>query len=148
MTSTWRHITDLDVDEWAALTRRAAAEAVAAAERRGKTPPAELVAVAGMTERQLVEHRTRNGPARQRLSPVMQLVEADHLRRTAETFLSDRGVSGEDRGQLLSHGLERNPLVRRHYDRAERLDRKAELLAMWQAYATTKAPKRERARNG
>src|SRR5512147_3224377 len=85
MTSTWRHITDLSVDEWAALTRRAAAEAVAAAERRGKTPPAELVAVAAMTERQLVERRTRNGPARQRLSPVMQLVEADHLRRTAES---------------------------------------------------------------
>ena len=75
-------------------------------------------------------------------------LRATDLRRTAETFLSDRGVSGGDRGHLLSHGLERNPLVRRHYDRAERLDRKAELLAMWQAYATTKAPKRERARNG
>jgi len=75
-------------------------------------------------------------------------LRATDLRRTAETFLSDRGVSGEDRGHLLSHGLERNPLVRRHYDRAERLDRKAELLAMWQTYATTKAPKRERARNG
>ncbi len=85
MTSTWRQITDLGVDEWAALTRRAVAEAVAAAERRGKTPPAELVAVAGMTERQLVERRARNGPAKQRLSPVMQLVEADHLRRVAES---------------------------------------------------------------
>src|ERR1700754_2036391 len=84
MTTTWEQIADLKPDEWAALTRRAAAEAVAAAERRGKTPPAELVAVAAMTERQLVERRARNGPARQRLSPVMQLVEADHLRRIAE----------------------------------------------------------------
>ncbi len=83
-TTTLRHIEDLGVDEWAALTRRAAVEAVAAAQRRGKTPPAELVAVAAMTERQLVERRARNGPARQRLSPVMQLVEADHLRRVAE----------------------------------------------------------------
>ena len=84
MTATMRHIEDLSVDEWAALTRRAAAEAVAAAERRGKTPPAELVAVAAMTERQLIERRARNVPARQRLSPLMQLVEADHSRRMAE----------------------------------------------------------------
>ena len=84
MTATMRHIQDLSVDEWAALTRRAAVEAVAAAERRGKTPPAELVAVAAMTERQLVERRARNVPARQRLSPLMQLVEADHSRRMAE----------------------------------------------------------------
>jgi hypothetical protein len=84
MTRLIRHIEDLGLDEWATLTRRAAAEAVAAAERRGKTPPAELVAVAAMTERQLVERRARNGPARQRLSPMMQLVEADHLRRIAE----------------------------------------------------------------
>ncbi len=84
MTTTFRHIEDLGVDEWAALTSRAAAEAVAAAQRRGKTPPEELVAVAAMTERQLVERRARNGPARQRLSPLMQLVEADHMRRLAE----------------------------------------------------------------
>jgi hypothetical protein len=84
MTPTMRHIADLSAEKWAALTRRAAAEAVAAAERRGKTPPAELIAVAAMTERQLVEHRARNGPARQQLSPLMQLVEADHMRRLAE----------------------------------------------------------------
>ncbi len=85
MTTTTSHIADLGVDEWATLTRRAAAEAVASAERRGKTPPAELVAVAAMTERQLIERRNRNGPARQRLSPVMRLVEADHMRRVAES---------------------------------------------------------------
>jgi colicin import membrane protein len=85
MTTTTRHIEDLSVDAWAAVTRRAAVEAVAAAERRGKMPPAELVAVAAMTERQLIERRARNGPAKQRLSPVMQLVEADHLRRVAES---------------------------------------------------------------
>ncbi len=65
MTTTMRHITDLGVDEWAALTRRAAVEAVEAAQRRGRTPPAELAAVAAMSERQLVERRARNGPARQ-----------------------------------------------------------------------------------
>ncbi len=84
MTTTLQHIEDLSIDEWAAQTRRAAVEAVAAAKRRGKTPPPELVAVAAMTERQLLERRARNGPARQRLSPVMQLVEADHMRRVAE----------------------------------------------------------------
>jgi hypothetical protein len=84
MTSLQGHIEDLGADEWASLTRRAAAEAVEAANRRGKKPPAELVAVATMTERQLLDRRARNGPARQRLSPVMALVEADHLRRIAE----------------------------------------------------------------
>ncbi|WP_123028495.1 coiled-coil domain-containing protein [Mycolicibacterium stellerae] len=84
MTTTLQHIEDLSVDEWAALTRRAAVEAVAAAKQRGKTPPPELVAVAAMTERQLLERRGRNAKARQRLSPLMQLVEADHQRRMAE----------------------------------------------------------------
>ena len=84
MTSLQSHIEDLGVDQWASLARRAAVEAVEAAKRRGKTPPAELLAVAGLTERQLLDRRARNGPARQRLSPVMQLVEADHLRRIAE----------------------------------------------------------------
>jgi colicin import membrane protein len=81
MTTTRQHIEDLDVEAWAALTRRAAADAVAAA---GKKAPEELVRVAAMSERELVEHRNRNGPTRLRLSPVMQLVEADHLRRLAE----------------------------------------------------------------
>jgi hypothetical protein len=84
MTSLQSHIEGLGVDEWASLARRAAVEAVEATKRRGKTPPAELLAVAGLTERQLLDRRARNGPARQRLSPVMQLVEADHLRRMAE----------------------------------------------------------------
>ena len=81
MTTTHQHIEDLDVESWAALTRRAAADAVAAA---GKKAPEELVRFAAMSERELVEHRNRNGPARKHLSPVMQLVEADHLRRLAE----------------------------------------------------------------
>lgn len=84
MTSLHSHIQDLGNDEWASLTRRAAAEAVEAAKRRGQQPPAELAAVARMSERQLLDRRTRNGPVRQRLSPVMQLVQADHLRRKAE----------------------------------------------------------------
>jgi colicin import membrane protein len=84
MTTTHQHIEDLDVDTWAALTRRAAADAVAAAQRRGMKPPAELAAVAAMTVGELVQRRKRNGPARKRLSPAIQLVEADHLRRAAE----------------------------------------------------------------
>jgi hypothetical protein len=89
MTTIMRHIEDLEVEQWAALTRRAAADAVTAAQRRGKTPPPELVAVAAMTERQLVERRARNGQAKQRLSPLMQLVEADHQRRVAEARARD-----------------------------------------------------------
>ncbi len=84
MTTTRQHIEDLDVDRWAALTRRAAADAVAAAERVGLQPRAESVALAGMSERELVQHRERNGPPEPRRSLAMQLVEADHLRRLAE----------------------------------------------------------------
>jgi hypothetical protein len=84
MTTTRQHIEDLDVDRWAALTRRAAVDALAAAERLGIQPRAESVALAGMSERELVEHRERNGPPVPRRSLAMQLVEADHLRRVAE----------------------------------------------------------------
>jgi hypothetical protein len=89
MTTTRQHIEDLDVDAWAAVTRRAAADAVAAAEQRGTNPPSDLVAVASMSERELVAHRNRNGPARERLSPVMRLVEADHRRYVAEDVARD-----------------------------------------------------------
>ena len=84
MTTTRQHIEDLEVDRWAALTRRAAADTVAAAERVGLQPRAESVALAGMSERELVQHRERNGPPVPRRSLAMQLVEADHLRRLAE----------------------------------------------------------------
>lgn len=84
MTTTRQHIEELDVDRWAALTRRAAAESIAAAERLGRRPRAESLALAGMSERDLVQHRERNGPPVPRRSLAMQLVEADHLRRVAE----------------------------------------------------------------
>jgi colicin import membrane protein len=84
MTTTRQHIEDLDVARWATLTRRAAADAVAAAERLGIAPRPESVALARMSEREIVEHRERNGPPVPRRSLAMQLVEADHLRHTAE----------------------------------------------------------------
>jgi DNA repair exonuclease SbcCD ATPase subunit len=84
MTTTRQHIEDLDADRWAALTRRAAAESVAAAERLGIQPRAETVALANMTEHELVQHRQRNGPPVPRRSLPMQLVDADHQRRVAE----------------------------------------------------------------
>ena len=84
MTTTLQHIEDLDRDAWAALTKRAAVTAVAAAERLGTKPPAVLAVMAAMTEHDLVEHRNRFGPGRKRLSPLMQLVEADQLRIAAE----------------------------------------------------------------
>jgi hypothetical protein len=84
MTTTRQHIEDLDVDKWATLTRRAAADSVAAAKRLGIEPRPESVALAGMSERELAQHRERNGPPVPRRSLAMQLVEADHLRRVAE----------------------------------------------------------------
>ena len=84
MTTTLQHIEDLDAHAWAALTKRAAAAAVAAAERLGREPPATLTLVGAMTEQQLVELRSRLGPRPKRLSPLMRLVEADRLRLAAE----------------------------------------------------------------
>jgi colicin import membrane protein len=89
MTALLQHIEDLDVNAWAALTLQAAADSVAAAERRGQKPPAELAAIAAMTERELVQRRNRSGPEREQLSPLMQLVQADHLRRVAEERARD-----------------------------------------------------------
>jgi hypothetical protein len=75
MTTTQQHIGDLGFDTWAAVTRRAAEGAVTAVERLGKQPPPKLVAVAAMTEHELVERRTRSGQGRKRHSALMQLVE-------------------------------------------------------------------------
>jgi colicin import membrane protein len=84
VSTTRQHIEDLDRRTWAALTKRAAADAVAAAGRLGRNPPAVVAAVAAMTEDDLVELRDRFGPGPRHLSPVMQLVEADQLRVAAE----------------------------------------------------------------
>ncbi|CQD22851.1 hypothetical protein BN1232_05760 [Mycobacterium lentiflavum] len=89
MTTTQQHIEDLDEEGWAALTRRASADAVAAAERHGVQAPAALLALATMTETQLIERRKQSGPPRKRLSPMMRLVEADHLRHLAEAHARD-----------------------------------------------------------
>ena len=85
MTTTRQHIEDLDAAQWAALTRHAAVAASEAAQRLGRNPPAEVAAVAARSERELVEHRARAGAAPTRLSAVMRLVAADHLRVVAET---------------------------------------------------------------
>jgi colicin import membrane protein len=96
MTTTRQHIQDLDAETWATLTRRAATEAVAAAERLGIEPRAESVALAKLSERELAERRTRNGPSAPQRSPAMQLVEADHLRHAAEGRARDAHQSRLD----------------------------------------------------
>jgi colicin import membrane protein len=89
VTTTRQHIEDLDVDKWARLTRRAAVESVESSKRLGLRPRPESVAIAAMSERELVEHRQRHGPAKHRPSLVMQLVEADQRSREAESQARD-----------------------------------------------------------
>lgn len=84
MTSLMRQIEELNVDEWAALTKQAAQTAVAVTTRCGIAPAAEVAAVAAMSEQELIDHRRRFGSAPQRLSIVQQLVQADHRRVLAE----------------------------------------------------------------
>ena len=111
MTTTRQHIEDLDVDRWATLTRRAAADAVDTAERLGMQPRAETVALAAMSERDLVRHRERNGTPVPRRSLAMQVVEADHLRSVAEDRarvahqgrLDAEAAASLARGKLVIH---------------------------------------------
>lgn len=83
-TTTYQRIEDLTPAEWAALTRRAAQTAAAAAEDVGLAPSADVAAVAAMSEEQLIDHRNTHGPGQRRLSAVMRLVQADQLRANAE----------------------------------------------------------------
>jgi colicin import membrane protein len=96
MTSTRQHIEDLDPEKWAALTKRAADAAVQAGQRLGRRPPPELVAATALSERELVEHRARGGPAQKRKSAVMRLVAADHLRVLAENQAREADQNRQD----------------------------------------------------
>jgi len=76
------------------------------------------------------------GAARRRDVLQPRGLRVTDFRRTAETFFSELNYSGEARGFLLSHGLERSALVRAHYDKAQRLTQKTEMLEAWRQYAT------------
>lgn len=67
------------------------------------------------------------------LRRVLGGYRATDVRRTLETFLAERGFSGEERGRLLSHGLERASLVRAHYDMSTNLELKRRALDAWAA---------------
>lgn len=83
MTTMQQHIEDLDEAEWATVTKQAAEASIETSQRLGLTPRPETLALARMTNGELVEHRKHNGPAKKRSSPVMQLVEADQRSREA-----------------------------------------------------------------
>ena len=84
MTTTRQHIEDLEPTKWAGLTRAAAAESIETSRRLGLEPRPETIALAAQTEAELVEHRSKGGPAEKRLSMVMQLVAADQRSREAQ----------------------------------------------------------------
>lgn len=98
MTTLQEHIEALDPAAWAALARRAAECAVGAAEQLGQQPPAELVAVAAMTEAQLVEHRRKNSGKAKRRWPTarMKLIEAEHRCALAEQRAREADQDKED----------------------------------------------------
>src|SRR5437588_12941738 len=80
MTRLSQRIHDLDMLSWAALTKRAAEQAVVAAEQAGQLPHARLVALAAMSEAELIDIRRRNmwQPKTRRPTLAMRLVEAEH----------------------------------------------------------------------
>jgi colicin import membrane protein len=97
VTTLQQHVDDLEPQTWAALTKRVAEHAVAAAERLGTQRPSELAAVAAMSESELVEHCKRSGPVRrQRPTAKMKLIEADRLRALAERRARDAHQDKQD----------------------------------------------------
>jgi hypothetical protein len=85
VTTLREHIESLDTHTWAALTKRTAERAVAAAQQLGKEPPAQLAAVAAMSEAQLVEHRQKSTwTAKRRPTARMKLIEAEHQHALAQ----------------------------------------------------------------
>jgi colicin import membrane protein len=98
VTTLQEHIEALDPEAWAALTKRTAECAVGAAQQVGRQPPAELVAVAAMTEAQLIEHRRKNSGKAKRKRPTarMKLIEADHRCSLAELRAREAEQDKED----------------------------------------------------
>ena len=98
MTALLDRIDSLDTQTWASLTKRAAERAVAAAQQLGKEPPAQLKAVAAMSEAQLVEHRQKSlwKATRRRPTARMKLIEAEHQRALAQRRVNEAEQAKDD----------------------------------------------------
>jgi colicin import membrane protein len=98
VTTLQEHIEALEPEAWAALTKRAAKCAVEAAKQLGQQPPAELLAVAAVTEAQLIEHRRKNSGRVKRRRPTarMKLIEAEHRCALAEQRAREAEQDKED----------------------------------------------------
>jgi SWI/SNF-related matrix-associated actin-dependent regulator 1 of chromatin subfamily A len=79
------HIDRLDLRAWASLTKRTAQSVVEAAERTGQSPPAQLAAVAKMSESELIDNYRTNSRQHTRRAPTVRqrLTEANHQRELA-----------------------------------------------------------------
>jgi hypothetical protein len=65
--------------------------------------------------------------------------QANDIRRSVESHLSELGVSRETRGVLLSHG--RGGVQARHYEASDRLDEKLGALKIWEQWLFGQATK-------
>jgi colicin import membrane protein len=85
VTTLREHIDRLDLQTWAALTRRTAQAAVQAAQQAGRPAPAHLAKVAAMSEAELIDnYRTNAGQGTRRLPTLRQrLNEANYQRQVA-----------------------------------------------------------------
>jgi colicin import membrane protein len=85
MTTLREHIDRLDLREWASLTKRTAQSAIEAAEQTGQPPPAQLAAVAKMSESELIDNLRKYGWQQTRRPPTVRqrLTEATHQRELA-----------------------------------------------------------------
>jgi colicin import membrane protein len=72
MTALRRHINELDMPAWASMTKRTAQRAVAAAEQAGRKAPPRLLAIAAMSETELIEARRQSMWAPTRKAPTLK----------------------------------------------------------------------------
>ncbi|MBS9535603.1 hypothetical protein KIH27_18615 [Mycobacterium sp. M1] len=97
MTSLRRNIDHLDVDTWAALTRRAAHAAAEATKKSGLATPPDVQSAAAMSEPELVEHRRSTPGARPALPTArQQIIAAEHAQTLAEHRVREAGHDKDD----------------------------------------------------
>jgi colicin import membrane protein len=104
VTALGQRIEGLDMLRWAALTKRTAERAVAAAEKVGRRPSARLTALAKMSEAELIETCRKNTWRPQRRPPTLheKLVEAELMRAMAEQRAQ---VAEQDRKDALADAV-------------------------------------------
>ena len=97
-TTLQQHIDNLDPRSLGVLTKRVADGAIAAAKHVGAQPPPDLIALAAMTEGELIEHHRKSEGTAGRRPPTARakLIQAEHQRAIADLAARDAHQDKQD----------------------------------------------------